>query len=642
MNPSRIGTGRGVNERANRRPCLAFAWTVPLLAAAALFPAEFSHYKRWLELGTDDVGLRVALAAGLASKTLVATAIGGGLLALVAQKFELRSLRGLSLVGTLLLHGFLSADLELQKNTGNPLSYYLPFLFDSDTFVWAGKGFDVVPGFKRVLRNVLFALVPAIVVAGLIERWAQRGPVTRGRRFLLGLALFVLVSLVAAPLIQRSVGAPSYTHHLNERMPWTWARVVAEDESEFAELQASAQTLLRASLPAIRASIPQAQLVPDHVTPTRRPDILMIVVESLRHDALEPHTMPSLWNWAAKGLRAPNHYATSNASHYGLFAMLYGRSPLYYYETLEHEVAPPLPAQLVDWGYTTYYLTCADLAWRGMDHFLGPDYFAVERPSSHRLDECDQKVTSRTAQLLGEKDRAPRLILAFLMSTHFGYHYPEGAEPFRPASPPPNAVGLNAGLDPEALVNRYRNSAHHIDQLIGRLIDQLDHPEEKLILVTGDHGESLFDDGTIAHSSLLSEIQTRVPLVITGPGIKPGSEPIGPTDHTSLLPTLFARLGISSQMAGSFAGRDLMNGVPSQYVSLIQAKSRAGGRDRLALVSEEHRFSWRLDRDQETIQFLGELNHRGRPASIPLTTGDSATASEWIEHYLMSLTTEPR
>ena len=642
-----------MQTRRTRLEALVFAVVTPFLTAAALLPGEFTHYKRWLELGVEENALRVAVFSAVAAKTLVVLLLGAGLLVLAARFVSARKLRALSVGWSALFLGFLAVDLELQRNTGNHLYAYLPFLFDSDTFVWAGEGFDAGPGLLRVTRRVLFALVPAALVAWLLEHQIGCGPTSprRVRGLLLGVGLSSSVVLLAAPLMQRCVQAPATLFHLNERMPWAWAASFATTANGLSTAQARAQAVYSRALPNLIAR-PVPPPLPT-TTPLRTPDLLMIVVESLRHDALDPATMPVLWEWSGRGLRGTQHYATSNASHYGLFALLYGQSPLRYFETLEAKVPPTLSTWLREWGYTNHYVTCTDLDWRGMGQFLGPDHFAVERVQDARLEECDAKVISRATSLFSKDADSPRFVVLFLMSTHFGYHYPSDFEPFQPAAAPPNAIELDRALDRQELVNRYRNSAHFIDSLIGEMLTALPHPDETLIVVTGDHGESLFDDGTIAHSSLLSEIQTRVPLVITGPGIPQQTLSQGPSDHTSLLPTLVARLGVERSALGVLAGHDLLDEKGAEFVPLVHAKSRRGGRDRIALISgstgetsldaepgsSEARYSMRLDAEQGKLEFLGLLTRRGRPASRAVTPGEGVTAVRWLEHSLESITT---
>ena len=40
-----------------------------------------------------------------------------------------------------------------------------------------------------------------------------------------------------------------------------------------------------------------------------------------------------------------------------------------------------------------------------------------------------------------------------------------------------------------------------------------------MIVVTADHGESLFDDGFLGHGHMLNEQQTRIPFILSDPGV---------------------------------------------------------------------------------------------------------------------------
>jgi membrane-anchored protein YejM (alkaline phosphatase superfamily) len=618
------------------RSALVFAVVLPFAAALALLPGEFTHYKRWLELGTGETLLRLTVLGAILSKTFVALLGAIALLLLLARILRPRTLRMLSFGASLLVLGLIAVDLELQRNTGNNLAHYLPFLADPATFVWAGKGFAITPSFFELAARLSVAFLPACVLAWALERWVSIEPAGRGRIVLACILGVVLLVVISAPLLQRIAGSPAHLYQLSEKMPWAWNVGLRSRFAEIDERQAEAQRLFDQALPRLSEPRSFENLLAGQ-EPARRPDILLVVVESLRHDVLDAETMPRLWAASEMGARFDAHYATSNASHYGLFALLYGRSPLLYFETLDTEEAPTLPSRLHKWGYSTHHLTCSDIRWREMDRFMGSEHFSVERMRGTSFDACDRKVMSRATSLLRPGERPPRFILAFMMSTHFGYHFPAGAERFRPSAPPPNALELDATRDFTSLFNRYRNSAHHVDTLIGDLLDEIEK-KDTLIIVTGDHGESLFDDGTIAHSSLLSEIQTRVPLVLIGQGVRPGSARRGPTDHSDLLPTLLGRLGVQRERLDAFPGRDLLEEEPSPFVALIQAKTYRGGENRIALVSPETRYSIDFDLDSGELLFLGRLRADGRPSRERSSTSEDAEAIHWLDHYLRSIT----
>jgi hypothetical protein len=62
------------------------------------------------------------------------------------------------------------------------------------------------------------------------------------------------------------------------------------------------------------------------------------------------------------------------------------------------------------------------------------------------------------------------------------------------------------------------NTAANIDRAIGDLLAAVRTARggEPAVIVTADHGESLFDEGFLGHGYVLNDVQTRVPLVVAG------------------------------------------------------------------------------------------------------------------------------
>ena len=625
----------------SRLPPIAFAAVFALAGALALLPAEFGHYRRLLEIGQEETLLRVAVLSSVLAKSLLALLLVVGSVVLAAARARPGRLRALAAFATVAVLGWIVTDLEGQQRTGISLASFLPYVTDPETFRWVGEGLRVGPMLGAIAGRLALHLVPAALLTWVLERWSARAPRRRALVLVAGAIALTIAASLATPLLQRAAAAPAALHHLSEQMPWTTGRPAGS--TRVGAWQRAAQDALERTLPTPRAVdlLAPRPAQPPPPLPTSlpvdaRPDILLVVVESLRHDALDPVTMPKVWAAAERGLRLESHYATSNASHYGLFALLYGRSPLPYFQTLDAHVPPTLPTWLRAWGWTTHHLTCSDTRWRRMDEFMGPRDFEVERSKAPTLDACDRRVAARAAELLAPGERPPRLVLAFLMSTHFGYHHPEGATPFRPAAPPPDALALRPDQDTTALRNRYRNSAHHVDGLVGRLLDAVDL-DRTLVVVTGDHGESLFDDGTLAHATRLSDIQTRVPFALFGAGLERRAPRDGPTDHTDVLPTLLARLGVDADDLADLSGQDLLSGRDDGFATLVHAKARGGGLDRLVLVSPEGRHALRLDAERGAILYLGRVDRDGRPIDGIGSDDARVRTIGRLERYLASL-----
>jgi hypothetical protein len=64
---------------------------------------------------------------------------------------------------------------------------------------------------------------------------------------------------------------------------------------------------------------------------TRRPDVHLFIVETLRGDAMRPEVMPFLSHWRDTECQPVGAaYAASNATHLSWFAMLSGKPPVFW------------------------------------------------------------------------------------------------------------------------------------------------------------------------------------------------------------------------------------------------------------------------------------------------------------------------
>src|SRR6185436_8545232 len=74
----------------------------------------------------------------------------------------------------------------------------------------------------------------------------------------------------------------------------------------------------------------------------------------------------------------------------------------------------------------------------------------------------------------------------------------------------------------ERVAQTYWNAIAYNDRLIGALIERLRRLgvlENSILVVTADHGESLFDDGFLGHGHMLNDQQTRIPFILNRAGV---------------------------------------------------------------------------------------------------------------------------
>jgi arylsulfatase A-like enzyme len=80
---------------------------------------------------------------------------------------------------------------------------------------------------------------------------------------------------------------------------------------------------------------------------------------------------------------------------------------------------------------------------------------------------------------------------------------------------------------------------------------------ETIVVFTSDHGEELFDHGSLKHSHTLHRELVHVPLVMAGPGIAAGRRVQEPISNRNVAPTL-ARLG-GTALGGIAVPLDLLS-----------------------------------------------------------------------------------
>jgi hypothetical protein len=113
----------------------------------------------------------------------------------------------------------------------------------------------------------------------------------------------------------------------------------------------------------------------------------------------------------------------------------------------------------------------------------------------------------------------PHFLYFNLQSAHFPYYEPL-MDRILPGAPIPR--GEIGAANREWVARTYWNAIAYNDRLIGALLGRLRRLgvlDNTLVVVTADHGESLFDDGFLGHGHMLNEQQTRIPFILSQPGV---------------------------------------------------------------------------------------------------------------------------
>ncbi len=351
-----------------------------------------------------------------------------------------------------------------------------------------------------------------------------------------------------------------------------------------------------------------------HIPVAKRPNLILIVLESLRADALSHATMPRLDAWADGGLRLTDHYAGSNYSEAGLFTLLYGRSPLVYHAALDNKVKADALVLFKRAGYRTAYFSGHPVVWMRREEFINPHTFDsfVHYDKGPWID-WDRHAMASMVKAANATSARPLFGVVFLISSHFEYRYPKKYERHLPVIDNVHfSVTQMSSLGADArvpLTNRYHNSLAFLDDLVGDAIARLD-PKKNVIVLTGDHGESLFDDGRIGHGYSFADVIAQTPMAIVGPGV-PERRDGDPTLHADVLPTLAHLVAGKHVELPECAGRDLLQpGPPRTSLLLAHASFDRRSADAL-LISGGNRLRLTMGLRQPSVTLRGFENKLG-------------------------------
>jgi membrane-anchored protein YejM (alkaline phosphatase superfamily) len=324
----------------------------------------------------------------------------------------------------------------------------------------------------------------------------------------------------------------------------------------------------------LAVAYPPAEFPTVHMS--RKPDIVVILAESLRADMLTSDLTPTLHGFAQEQatLRSNFHTAGTHTTEFGVFSLLYGLHA-HHYSPFMHERMASVPlAILADNGYELASGVSAKLSEWNYAEFMF-DRFDVHREFGTGVaEEDDAAVVNWASHFLEQrKGQRPLFLFLFLNSTHHNYVYPREFERFTPVLNPDENFFLETTRLAESrhlVVNRYRNSLGYVDHLFGRIHSMLrEHlDEEQLVVVfSGDHGEEFWEHGLFGHSAtrFVNE-RVCVPLLLRIPGSPRRSVEL--SSHADILPTVLSTAGLHPQLRPEYYsnGRDLTTTSPDQVL----------------------------------------------------------------------------
>ena len=315
-----------------------------------------------------------------------------------------------------------------------------------------------------------------------------------------------------------------------------------------------------------------------------RPNVLIISVDSLRWDHLgvagyERPVSPNIDRLASRGVHFTRAYAQGSWTRPSVAATFSSA-----YQSVHHVGITEARVLSEDFltvaeilrtaGYRTYGWTTNSqiAAVRGFSQ--GFDEYTADQFSDAEL-EANVKAVVRASE-------RPFFIFVHFMRTHYPYgpserfnrydHYPDAV-----TITPDNVREINERrmiLTPEDIehnIARYDGTIAQVDERIGEMLTAIEEgglTNDTVIVVMADHGEQFYEHGMVTHGNSLYDTLIRVPLIISGPGLRTGATVDVPVQNIDILPTL-VEMALGST-AGFSQGRDLAD--------LMQGRQADGAR----------------------------------------------------------------
>lgn len=461
------------------------------------------------------------------------------------------------------------------------------------------------------LRNSVYVLYVFIVLVGVIEHgfFMSTGAVGDGYLLLQGVARFDelkrvfwsemnLVRVGALLVGPVSAGAVYffYRHAAPDPARRAWlplagfgvaALVFAlwpkEFDGEIAVLepnyvrtlvQDSTALLLPASDAALEGSdaiLDPIELTPIDGVPAKAKNVVVIVMESTSakgasvnndtsYDLLDPslEVTPFLAKLAKQGGRAERAYSTVPHTSKALVGINCGIYPYFDVSIFEAEgggVPTACLARLLrEQGYATGYFQSAEENYEkrselvgefGFDHFAGKESLDATGFDESSYFGYEDDVMVRPLIEWARKQKKPFFAEALTVTAHHPYAVPRGFE--------------RKAFVSDERTNDYLNTLAYMDRFVQKVYEGLSEAglmDDTVFVVTGDHGEAFAEHGRYQHDSTAYDEMMRVPLLMLGPTIAPGTVFEGTRQHIDIVPTVVDLLGFSPSRP--FMGKSLL------------------------------------------------------------------------------------
>lgn len=270
-------------------------------------------------------------------------------------------------------------------------------------------------------------------------------------------------------------------------------------------------------------------------------NIVMIVIDAWRFDALNEKLTPNLYQFAKTSWYFKNHTSGGNCTEAGLASLLYSLPHLYWSSLRTAKKGAVLIDGLHEKNYQTQVFFSSFMVPRfDQTAFVKIANLRTKLAAGKTIPDRDRTITREWHEYIEKRDKNKPFFTFSLFDSAHGYCSEQNIPTLYETKDCDRTFLNEKKVD--NVHKRYLNAVHFIDQQIQQMLATL--KEQKLldntiVIITGDHGEEFFDTDLkyYGHSSNYSIYQTQVPLIVYWPKEKPQVFTHN-TSHYDIVPTL--------------------------------------------------------------------------------------------------------
>lgn len=291
-------------------------------------------------------------------------------------------------------------------------------------------------------------------------------------------------------------------------------------------------------------------------------NVLMITIDSLRADMVDPKTMPFLHQYMENNQSFTEHYSGGNQFKTGMFSLLYGLQGSYGDARIFNSTSPVLTKSFQQAGYQLGLFIPETNRKLSSAQAMFNDFTPIVAKETNGSADADLHTVKHFKQWHSVQNK-PWFALLNLKAPE-NFDTPVGFLGIE-------TVKANANLQPaqKVLFNQYRQSLYFIDNQLEAILANI--PQDTLVVITGVNGKIFTSNSDEALRNLSPE-SVKVPLVIHWPNAIAAKVKYR-TSHYGIVPTLMTHvLGCTNSTTDYSAGRSLLQ--PSKETWIYIGDSR--------------------------------------------------------------------